>query len=87
MTAAFVPTMTNELEQSQRAGAFALVSKVSSWLLVVTISAGLMKIYSAAPLGFLEAGASKLRERGTGAADAGGIRALVAAAGTGSWRR
>lgn len=36
LTAAFVPTLTHELEQQQRAGAFRLVSKVSSWLLVVT---------------------------------------------------
>lgn len=36
LTAAFVPTLTHELEQQQRAGAFRLVSKVSSWLLVTT---------------------------------------------------
>lgn len=36
LTAAFVPTMSHELEHRQRAGAFSLVSKVSSWLLVVT---------------------------------------------------
>jgi putative peptidoglycan lipid II flippase len=36
LTAAFVPTLTQELEQRQRAAAFALVSKVTSWLLVVT---------------------------------------------------
>ena len=36
LTAAFVPTMSHELEQRQRAGAFSLVSKVASWLLVVT---------------------------------------------------
>ncbi len=36
LTAAFVPTLTEELEQRQRAGAFVLVSQVSSWLLVVT---------------------------------------------------
>lgn len=38
LTAAFVPTLTQELEQRQRAAAFALVSKVTSWLLVVTAS-------------------------------------------------
>ncbi len=36
LTAAFVPTLTHELERQQRAGAFRLVSKVASWLLVVT---------------------------------------------------
>ncbi|HQY06087.1 MAG TPA: lipid II flippase MurJ, partial [Lacunisphaera sp.] len=36
LTAAFVPTMSHELEHRQRCGAFSLVSKVSSWLLVVT---------------------------------------------------
>lgn len=37
LTAAFVPTLNEELEQRQRAGAFALVSQVASWLLVVTL--------------------------------------------------
>lgn len=37
LTAAFVPTMAHELEHRQRAAAFGLVSKVSSWLLVVTV--------------------------------------------------
>lgn len=36
LTAAFVPTLTRELERSDRAGAFRLVSKVASWLGVVT---------------------------------------------------
>jgi putative peptidoglycan lipid II flippase len=36
LTAAFVPTLTSEMEGRQRAGAFALVSKVASWLLVIT---------------------------------------------------
>jgi putative peptidoglycan lipid II flippase len=36
LTAAFVPTLTHELERNRREGAFRLVSKVSSWLLVVT---------------------------------------------------
>ena len=36
MTAAFVPTLNEELEQRQRPGAFRLVNQVSSWLLVVT---------------------------------------------------
>ncbi|MDP2138817.1 MAG: murein biosynthesis integral membrane protein MurJ [Candidatus Didemnitutus sp.] len=36
LTAAFVPTLTHELEQQRRDGAFRLVSKVASWLVVVT---------------------------------------------------
>jgi len=36
LTAAFVPTMSHELEHNDRAGAFSLVTKVASWLLVVT---------------------------------------------------
>lgn len=36
LTAAFVPTMAHELEHRDRDAAFTLVSKVSSWLLVVT---------------------------------------------------
>ncbi len=42
LTAAFVPTLAHELEHRQRAAAFALLSKVASWLLVVT--AGLMAL-------------------------------------------
>lgn len=37
LTAAFVPTLAHELEHRQRAAAFTLVSKVTSWLLVVTV--------------------------------------------------
>ncbi len=36
LTAAFVPTLAGELEARQREGAFRLVSKVASWLAVVT---------------------------------------------------
>ena len=36
LTAAFIPTLSHELEHRQRAAAFALLSKVASWLLVVT---------------------------------------------------
>ena len=36
MTAAFVPTLNDEMEKRQRVGAFTLVNQVSSWLLVVT---------------------------------------------------
>lgn len=38
LTAAFVPTLTHELEKNDRAGAFRLVSKVTSWLAVITTS-------------------------------------------------
>lgn len=38
LTAAFVPTMTHELEHRQRTGAFALLSKVASWLGLVTVA-------------------------------------------------
>ena len=36
LTAAFVPAMSHELEHRQRAAAFNLVSKIASWLLLVT---------------------------------------------------
>lgn len=36
LTAAFVPTLQEELRERQRAGAFALVNQVASWLFVVT---------------------------------------------------
>ncbi len=36
LTAAFVPTLQEELKERDRAGAFALVSRVASWLLIVT---------------------------------------------------
>ena len=42
LTAAFVPTLTHELEHGQRAAAFGLVSKVVSWLLVVTVGVVLL---------------------------------------------
>ncbi len=38
LTAAFVPTLTHELERNDRLGAFRLVSKVASWVAVVTTS-------------------------------------------------
>ena len=38
LTAAFVPTLTHELEHRQRHAAFVLVSKVTSWLAVVTVA-------------------------------------------------
>ncbi len=36
LTAAFVPTLQEELRERRRAGAFALVNQVASWLFVVT---------------------------------------------------
>ncbi len=37
LTAAFVPTLQAELQARERAGAFAVLSNVASWLLVVTL--------------------------------------------------
>jgi putative peptidoglycan lipid II flippase len=37
LTAAFVPTLTHELEARNRASTFALISKVASWLALVTV--------------------------------------------------
>jgi putative peptidoglycan lipid II flippase len=37
LTAAFVPTLNEELASRQREGAFVLVSQVASWLLLVTV--------------------------------------------------
>jgi putative peptidoglycan lipid II flippase len=37
LTAAFVPTLSRELEQKRHEGAFSLLSKVASWLAVVTM--------------------------------------------------
>jgi putative peptidoglycan lipid II flippase len=53
LTAAFVPTLSHELEHHQRAGAFTLVSKVASWLLVVTsvvVVCAMLAMANAAPL-------------------------------------
>ena len=36
LTAAFVPTLSEEVRRNDRAGAFALVNTVASWLFVVT---------------------------------------------------
>ena len=36
LTAAFVPTLSSELQERERAGAFALVNQVASWLFLVT---------------------------------------------------
>lgn len=53
LTAAFVPTMSEALAQQRRDGAFELVSKVASWLLVVTmliVGAAMLLLTQAAPL-------------------------------------
>ena len=53
LTAAFVPTMSHELEHNHRDGAFALVTKVASWLLVVTtavVALAMVVMANAAPL-------------------------------------
>lgn len=41
-TAAFVPTLNEELHQRQRAGAFALVNQVTTWILVVSLGISLV---------------------------------------------
>ncbi|MBI2516824.1 MAG: murein biosynthesis integral membrane protein MurJ [Opitutae bacterium] len=52
LTAAFVPTLTHELEHKQREGAFQLLSKVASWLALVTavLVAVAMIVFSRADL-------------------------------------
>jgi putative peptidoglycan lipid II flippase len=51
LTAAFVPTLTHELEHRQRAAAFALVSKVTSWLLVITAAVVVLAMLASANAG------------------------------------
>ena len=48
MTAAFIPTLQEELHQNGKEGTFRLVSKVSSWLLVITggLSIAAMLVFS-----------------------------------------
>ncbi len=53
LTAAFVPTMAHELEHRQRGAAFDLVSKVSSWLLVVTVALVALAMLACANAGAL----------------------------------
>ncbi len=53
LTAAFIPTLAHELEHRQRAAAFALVSKVSSWLLVVTVTLVALAMLACANAGAL----------------------------------
>lgn len=53
LTAAFVPTMSHELEHKHRDDAFALISKVSSWLLLVTtvvVVVSMLAMANAGPL-------------------------------------
>lgn len=52
LTAAFVPTLTHELEHRQRAAAFGLVSKVVSWLLVVTLGVVIVAMLGLAGAGW-----------------------------------
>ena len=42
MTAAFIPTLQEELHAHGKAGAFGLLSKVASWLLVITVAMALL---------------------------------------------
>lgn len=74
LTAAFVPTLTHELEKSRREGAFRLVSKVASWLLVVTVV-----LVALAVLAFLNAEAALGLASGLGLAEETGRRLLLGA--------
>jgi putative peptidoglycan lipid II flippase len=64
LTAAFVPTLTEELERRQRPGAFALLSQVASWVLVVTsvLVAGAMLVLANADWVLARAGAWGMAE-------------------------
>jgi putative peptidoglycan lipid II flippase len=53
LTAAFVPTLTHELEHRQRTAAFALLSKVTSWLVVVTVGVVALAMLASANAGAL----------------------------------
>jgi putative peptidoglycan lipid II flippase len=53
LTAAFVPTLAHELEHRQRAAAFSLLSKVTSWLLVVTTALVTLAMVACANAGAL----------------------------------
>ncbi len=55
LTAAFVPTLNEELTQRQRAGAFVLVSQVASWLLVATTALVGVAVWVLGRTDFLEA--------------------------------
>lgn len=48
LTAAFLPTLQQELHEHGKAGAFALLNKVVSWLVVITggLTAGFMVVFS-----------------------------------------
>ncbi len=64
LTAAFVPTLNEELKERQRAGAFALVNQVTTWLFLVTsVVVGL----SMAAIGQAEWMAGKALQWGVGA--------------------
>jgi putative peptidoglycan lipid II flippase len=53
LTAAFLPTLTHELEHKARPAAFALLSKVASWLLVITVALVALAMLVAANAGTL----------------------------------
>ncbi len=55
LTAAFVPTLNEELTQRQRVGAFVLVSQVASWLLVATTLLVVLAIATLGNAGWLGA--------------------------------
>lgn len=74
LTAAFVPTLTHELEARQRAGAFRLVSKVASWLALVTVA-----VVAVAMLAMANATALVRFAEGLGLPAAAGQRLLLGA--------
>lgn len=73
LTAAFVPTLTRELEAGRRAEALGLVSKVASWLAVVTLGLVALAILVLANAGTL------LRVFGGGLGEAAAQRLLLGA--------
>lgn len=58
LTAALVPTLQEELKARERAGAFALVNQVTSWLLVVTVGIVSAAMISLTQMGSLMGAAS-----------------------------
>ena len=64
LTAAFVPTLNEELNRRERQGAFVLVSQVSSWLLLVTGAVVLLSMWG---LSQAEFWAERARGWGAGA--------------------
>jgi len=79
LTAAFVPTLHEELNQRQREGAFRLVSQVASWLFVLTTGIVVFSIVA------LVVAAHLAREGLTGAADPAQVQRWILAAELSVW--